>query len=496
MGSARHSIDPRTPVLVGVGQHLNRDEPGREPVDLMVEAVRLAVEDTGANGVLPAVDTIAVVPTFSWRYRDPGRLVAERSGAGEVRTWYATVGGNTPQLLVNRMALAIGEGTVEVGIVCGGEASRSRRRAKASGQDVAWTRQGEDVAPDWLDETPFVMSHPAEVARGIVMPTQVYPLFETALWHDSGRTLEEHLRHVGELWAGFSRVAAKNPHAWIQEEYTAAEITTPSAENRLVGFPYTKRMVSNPDVDMSSALVMCSYGRARELRVPADRLVFLHAGTDGVDRTVSERPDHVSSAAIRIAGARALELAGVRVDEVEHLDLYSCFPSAVQVAMRELGVAADRQLTVYGGLSFAGGPWNNPVGHAIASMVDVLRADPGSRGLVTANGGHIDKHAFGVYSTEPPAAGYRWEKPQDEIDSATEPVPVEADHVGAATIESWTVMHDRDGRPERAHAACRTPEGARTWAVSDDPDVLAALLAGDPIGTPVTIGDGGTLHLG
>ncbi len=489
------SIDPRTPVLVGVGQHLNRDQPGLEPVELMAEAVRLAVEDSGVPGAATAVDTVAVVPTFSWRYRDPGRLVAERIGARGARTWYATVGGNTPQLLVNRMASAIREGSVDLGVVCGGEASRSRRAAKAAGEDYTWTRQGEDVTADWLDETPFVMSHPAEVAKGIVMPTQVYPLFETALWHDSGRTLDEHLLHVGELWAGFSRVAAKNPYAWRQEEYTAAEITTPAPDNRLVGFPYTKRMVSNPDVDMAAAMVMCSYGRARELGVAADRIVFLHSGTDGVDRSVSERPDHVSSAAIRVAGARALELAGVTVDEVEHLDVYSCFPSAVQVAVRELGVPEGRQLTVYGGLSFAGGPWNNPVGHAIASMVEVLRADPGSRGLVTANGGHIDKHSFGVYSTEPPAEGFRWEKPQDRIDATTDPVTVEADHVGSATVESWTVMHDRDGVPERAHASCRTPSGGRTWAVSDDADVMAWLMGDDRGGVEVTLGEGGVLHL-
>src|SRR5690606_31422716 len=262
---------------------------------------------------------------------------------------------------------------------------------------------------------------------------------------------------------------------------------TLSAQIRLVGFPYTKRMVSNPDVDMSSALVMCSYGRARELGVPADRLVFLHAGTDGVDRTVSERPDHVSSAAIRIAGARALELAGVRVDEVEHLDLYSCFPSAVQVAMRELGVAADRQLTVYGGLSFAGGPWNNPVGHAIASMVDVLRADPGSRGLVTANGGHVDKHSFGVYSTTPPANGFRHDRPQDRIDEVAGVESV-VDAEGPATIETWTVMFDREATPERAHAAVRLPDGRRTWAVTADPDAMQAMVGNDMTGAAVTLG--------
>lgn len=486
--------DPRTPVIIGVGQHLHRDGQAPEPVVLMVEALRRAETDTGVDGVLAAVDTVAVVPTFSWRYRDPGRLVAERVGASDARTWYANVGGNTPQMLVNRLAAAIRDGDADLGLVCGGESGRTRRRARAAGEDTGWSRQGDSVEPDWMDDSPFLMAHPAEVAQRIVMPTQVYPLFENALWHRSGRSLDEHLRAVGELWAGYSRVAAANPYAWSREELTAAEITTPGEHNRMVGSPYTKRMVSNPAVDMSSGLVMCSYERARALGVDPQRCVYVVAGTDGVDRSVSERPDLTRSAAIRVAGARALELAGTTIDDVAHLDVYSCFPSAVQIALGELSIPWDRQLTVYGGLPFAGGPWNNPVGHAIASMVDVLRADPGSTGLVTANGGHVDKHAFGVYSTAAPSDGFRWEKPQDRIDAETTALEVDADHRGTAVVEAWTVMHDRDGVPERAHAACRTPSGARTWAVSEDAEVMKRFLVEDVAGTAVEVGEGGVLR--
>ncbi len=493
---SRTSPDPRSPVIIGAGQFVNRDEPGREPLDLMVEALQAAERDAGAAGVLAKVDTIAVVPTFSWRYSDPGRLVGRRIGASDATTWYANVGGNTPQMFVNRLARHIAEGTVDLALLTGGEAGRSRRLAKAGGGDAEWDRQAADEVPDWLDESPFLMAHPAEVARGIVMPTQCYPLFETALWHDSGRTFEEHLAFIGGLWAGFAAVAADNPYAWRRETLSAQDITTPTPENRLVGFPYTKRMVSNPDVDMATGLIMCSLERARELGIEEDRLVFVHAGTDGVDRKLSERADFVSSPAIRTAGNRALELAGVGIDEVQHLDVYSCFPSAVQLALRELSIPADRQLTVYGGLPFAGGPWNNPVGHAIASMVQVLREDPGSTGLVTANGGNVDKHAFGVYSTRPPEAGFRWERPQDRIDSAAAPVEVEPDHRGPATVEAWTVMHGRDGAPERAHAACRTPSGGRTWGVSDDAAVMELFLQRDVAGTEVLLGEDGRLDLG
>jgi acetyl-CoA C-acetyltransferase len=491
------SLDPRSPVVIGVGQFLNRVDQGadpQEPVALMVEALRLAEADTGVGGVLRAAQVVAAVPTISWRYRDPGALVRAAVGAPDARTWYATVGGNTPQSMVNRLATSIAAGELDLALLCGGESVKSRGAAKRDGRGLDWTHQGDDVAPDWTDESPFFMGGPAEAARNIFMPLQAYPLFENALWHESGRSLDEHLAVVGRIWSGFSQVAAANPHAWRRESYTAAQITTPTEANRMVGFPYTKRMVSNPDVDMASGLVICSVERARALGVPRDRWVFVHAGTDGKDRMMSERADFVSSPAIRIAGGRALELAGRGIDEVDHLDVYSCYPSAVQLALRELQIPDTRQLTVYGGLGFAGGPWNNPVGHAIAAMVDVLRADPGSTGLVTANGGHVDKHAFGIYSTEPPAAGFRSERPQERIDAVAGRA-AQVDHLGEVTIETWTVMHARDTSRERAHAACLTPDGTRTWAVTTDPDTMERMEQQDLVGTAARIGPDGQLLL-
>jgi len=492
------SLDPRTPVVIGVGQFLNRVDRGaepQEPVELMIEALRVAEADTAASGVLRAAQVIAAVPTISWRYRDPAALVRSAVGSPDARTWYATVGGNTPQSMVNRLATSIAAGEFDLALLCGGESVKSRGLAKREGREVAWTRQGDDVQPDWTDESPFFMGGPAEAARNIFMPLQAYPLFENALWHDSGRSLAEHLAVVGRIWSGFSQVAADNPYAWRRESYTAEEITTPTADNRMIGFPYTKRMVSNPDVDMATGLVICSVERARALGVPTDRWVFVHAGTDGKDRMMSERADFVSAPAIRIAGNRALELAGRGIDEVDHLDVYSCYPSAVQLALRELAIPDTRQLTVYGGLGFAGGPWNNPVGHAIASMVDVLREDPGSTGLVTANGGHVDKHAFGIYSTTPPAGGFRSERPQDAID-AVAGREAQVDHLGDVTVETWTVMHGRDSSRERAHAACLTPAGTRTWAVTSDAATMERMEQEDLVGAPATIGPEGELRLG
>ena len=486
-------LDPRTPVIVGVGQlDVPADEASpdtTEPVDLMAEALRRAADDSGCDGLPAALDSIQVVAMLSWRYADPGRLVADRLGITPADTAVSTMGGNSPQSLVNRAATDIASGRLDAVAITGCEAWRTRQSSRRHGVDLPWTPAGDDEVAARVSGSELEMSHPAEVARGIAMPVQVYPIFETALRAASGRTPSAHLTHIAELWAGFSRVAATNPHAAVPRAFSAEEIATASDDNRWIGYPYTKWLVSNDRVDQAAAVVVCSVETAESLGVPRERWVFPWAGTDTAEPTVSLRWDLHRSPAMRVGGARCLELAGLDVDDVAHLDIYSCFPSAVQIAADEIGIGLDRQLTVTGGLTFAGGPWNDYVTHSIATMVGVLREDPGTAGLVTANGGLISKHAFGVYSTDPPAGGFRHDRPQALVDTAPHR-DVAADHAGAATIEAYTVMHSRDNEPEQALVAALTDEGQRTWATSTDPDLMALLVAEEGCGRPAEVRDG------
>jgi acetyl-CoA C-acetyltransferase len=328
----------------------------------------------------------------------------------------------------------------------------------------------------------------------VLMPVQVYPIFEQALRIANGRSVADHLDAVSELWAGFSAVAAANPHAWIQRQYSAEEIRTPSDDNRWVGFPYTKLMNSNNAVEQGAAVILCSAERAESLGVPRDRWVFPHSGTDAHDHYfVSERDDLRSSPAMRLAGGAALSLAGIGVDDLAHVDLYSCFPSAVEIAANELGLGLDRPLTVTGGLSFAGGPWNNYVTHSIATMAGVLRDDPGSIGLVTANGGFITKHAFGVYSTEPPATPFRHADLQDEVDALPRRTIDEAPD-GAIDIESYTVLHGRGG-PESGLVVGLRPDGQRAWGTTSDADQMQAMLTEELAGRKADLRPDGAFTL-
>ncbi|MGH3594537.1 MAG: acetyl-CoA acetyltransferase [Mycobacterium sp.] len=492
-------VDPRTPVLIGYGQinhHEERapEENAIEPVDLMAAAARQAAD----SRVLEAVDAVRVVHLFSAHYRDPGLLLGERIGADRPATRYSGMGGNVPQSLVNQACLDIQHGRAGVVLLAGAEMWRTRMRLRANDRKLTWTRQDESVAVAEGSDEPLPMAGPAEERIGLDRPAYMYPLFEQALRISTGESIEDHRKHIGELWARFNAVAVDNPHAWIHKPVAPEEISQESPTNRMISWPYTKLMNSNNMVDQSAALILTSVQNADRLQIPAERRVYPYAGTDAHDTyAVSERAELHRSPAIRIAGARALALAGLSIDDVDHVDLYSCFPSAVQIAAAELGLPVDdpaRPLTVTGGLTFAGGPWSNYVTHSIATMAELLTANPGRRGLITANGGYLTKHSFGVYGTEPPPSEFRWEDVQSLVDrEPTRSAVVEWEGVG--TIESWTTPFNRDGRPEKAFLAVRTPDESRTLALIPDPEVAEATVRDDIAGAKVAIRADGTATL-
>jgi acetyl-CoA C-acetyltransferase len=497
MSSTQHSIDGRTPVVVGVGQHLHRAagiDDALAPHELMAEAIRLAAADAGL-GAAPSPDALRVVSLLSWRYGNPAHFVADALGVTPRELALTTNGGNSPQSLVNRTAADIQAGDLDLAILSGGEAFRTRMRAKKQGVELTWPKAPDDSVPVRLGEE-LVMNHPEEVARGIGMPVQIYPMFETAIRAAAGRGVDEHQVRISELWARFSDVASRNPNAWIRDAKTAEEIRTVGPDNRMIGSPYPKYMNSNNDVDMAAALIMCSVDRARALGISEDRWVFVHAGTDCHEHQfVSERWSFHETPAIELGGRLALELAGLSIDDIALVDLYSCFPSAVQLGAQSLKLDLDRQLTRTGGLPFAGGPWNNYVMHAIATMVTDLRAQPDEHGLVWANGGYATKHAFGVYSCRPPAEGFRHAYPQAEIDAMPRrSVATGVEAAGRTEVEAYTVMHGRDGAPERVLTTAITADGRRAWGTSDDVDLATAMLTGEWVGRAIDLDEAGTVH--
>jgi acetyl-CoA C-acetyltransferase len=485
MSQGPAALDPRTPVVVAVGQVEQRTtdlSAALEPTELLAEAARTAQADAGTERLLQAVDTLAVIHILSHRYLDPGALVAAELGIEPARTIATDDGGNYPQALLNRACAEILAGRSDAWLIGGAETWRTRQAARAQGAWLDWAVQDEGTAPTESVTNHLPLSHDGEWARGVVLPASVYALFENAYRARHGWSIDEHRDRLAELYAGFSAVAVDNPHAWIREPWTAAEIRDPSPRNRMVGFPYTKVMNANNAVEQAACFVVTSVGTARSLGIATDRWVFPWSGSDAHEHWfVSHRASLGRAPAIGIAGQAALGLAGIGADDLAHVDVYSCFPSAVQIAAEEIGLGTDRPLTVTGGLSFGGGPWNNYVSHSIAAMADRLRSEPGSLGLVTANGGYLTKHAFGVYSTTPPPQPWRHAHPQADVDALPRRELCE-ELDGPVTVESTVVVHDRDSAPEAAIVAALLPDGRRAWGNTADPDALKRMVSEETAG--------------
>jgi acetyl-CoA C-acetyltransferase len=482
--------DDRTPILVGSGQLTQRDvDPAaaEEPLAMMVTCARAAAEDAGLRAeALARLDRVAVVNILCWPYGNAPGLLAERLGAHPAESLYSTIGGNTPQSLVADTADAIAAGRVRLALIAGAEAVRTFVRAQRARVRLAWTTGG-DGSPTVVGEARDGTSA-YEVAHGLQMPPQVYPLFENALRAHRHETLAAQRARLGRLCAGLSAVAADNPHAWFRTPRTAEEIATPTATNRMIAFPYPKLMNAIIDVDQAAAVLMTSVGTARALGIPQAQWVYPWGSGEAHDHWfVTERVDYHSSPALRAATHRALDSAGVTADAIAHFDLYSCFPCAVELARDALGLAPDdpRPLTVTGGLPYFGGPGNDYSLHAIASMVTKLRAAPATHGLVTALGWYVTKHAAGVYAAAPPPRPWRRADPavdQAAIDRVPHPVLALEAH-GPATIETYTVIHDRDGAPMKGLVIGRLADARRFLAVTDgDRAVLEGLEADCAIG--------------
>jgi len=413
-------VDPKAPVLVGAGQTTDRDS-AISPLELMVSAARRSGETPATQKLLAHTQSVAIVDCLSWPVPDPGSLVAEALGLRPAET------------------------------------VRSGR-----GEPPGWPEQPPASAPTRLLGTDRAASHGVELEAGLLAPVHYYPWFENAVQAASGRGVEEHRRHLAELWHGLARVAESNPHAWTVRTPTALQILDPGPGNRMVAFPYTKLMTANIQVNQGAALLLCSARAAAHDH-------WFAASRDALHR----------SPAIAACGRAALNHAGVEIDDIAHLDLYSCFPSAVQIAAAELGVDladASRPPTVTGGLSFAGGPGSNYVTHAMATTSERLREDPGARGLVTGVGWYMTKHANALLSTSPPLHSYAHLNPQAEVDALPRR-EIATDAPTEAPIESHTVLYDRDGTPSRSIVSHLLADGRRGLAGGEDEETMHRLIS-------------------
>lgn len=480
------STDDRTPVLVGIGLATRREEDYKqalEPMDLMLEAVAAAGADTTSAGVLQGLQYIAV-PRGRWKYSNPAGEIARKFNAAGAVTVLATPG-VLQQTLIGEACARIAGGRAHTTLVTGGDAGYRILKAR-----IAKERAGERVQadePDICMQPKDELRHEVEKRAGIVMPVGLYAIMDSAYRAKQGWSIDEHRDRLADLWSEFSKIAEKNPHAWQQKFMPAAMIREASERNPMQAFPYTRYHCSNWNVDQASALLFCSAARAEELGIPRSKWVFPLASTESNHMVaVSARADLAACPGAGITGRAALEAGGLTAEQVDLVELYSCFPLAVETYAAELGLPLSGDLTVTGGMAFAGGPYNNYFLQSTCRAAELLREGKGRNALLSCVSGIVTKQAFSLWSADEPTQPFMHADLTDQVACKVEERDVLEDFSGKATVAGYTVVYG-GGQRLKAVLLVDTPDGRRAMATTEDAALMASMEAKELVGSSVKI---------
>ncbi len=480
--------EDRIPVIVGVGEITDRPKDiaaGLEPLTLLEQALKRAEADSGGK-LLGEISSLDIVNFLSWRYRDPEKQLADRLGIKPKHAYYGPVGGESPIRYLHEAAQRIARGECSVAAVCGAEAQSSATKAERAGVKLPWTPFAHDVEEP---KRGAAFQKPMAVKLGVFRPVTVYPFYEAATSAHWGQTPREAMAESGSLWSTYSSVASQNPNAWLKRSFTSDEITTPTPDNRLIAWPYTKLMVANPTVNMGGAVLLTSLAKARAAGIAEDRLVHVWGGASAEEpRDYLIRDQFFESHPQNAVLKAVMNLVGGDGKAFDAIELYSCFPCVPKMARRTLGLGADVQPTVTGGLTFFGAPLNTYMTHAACAMVRKLRGGA-KLGLLYGQGGFVTKHHALVLSRQPPQAPLAQDASvQAEADRHRGAVPdFVTEAKGRGAVESFTVIYGRHGEVEHGVVMLRTPDNARALArvPAQDGATLAHLLNMDrtPVGS-------------
>ncbi len=492
-------------MLVGVGTATS----SAPVIELMTQACRSAALDAGSPALLRAVDRVSV-PQGSWSLSDPARMVASRLGATAARTYLSQIGVSQQEVIDDALE-AIASGAADAVLIVGGEA---RAFARAGGAESA----DEGVPPDVTVTRPPDFLAPIELAAGTVWPVvQQYALIENALAAHEHQDAAAAGGDIARLWARYNEVAQGNPLAAFPAPRSAEAIARPGPGNRPLSHPYNLWHSSQWTVDQAAALLLCSAERARDAGVPPDRYLFPHVALHASHAiTLTARRDLYAWPAMEVLGRAAAAHLGTPLAHLPIAEVYSCFPAAVRVQQRALGLDLEGTPTVTGGMAFAGGPFNNYVLQSMAAVADRLRQQPEARGLVTTVSGMLSKPGLAVWSASPPAPGARplTTDMTDAAVAATATLPVATPEAarGLGTVASFTVTYgagthgagpaatgtdataaDDPLRPTRTVIVADLGDGCRTAAACEDESVARHALNESLIGQTVHI-DGTTFR--
>jgi acetyl-CoA C-acetyltransferase len=485
-------VNDNTPILVGAGQYVEREATATSPMGIASAAAQAAIASCGGSKIAEAIDTIAVVKIFSdsaklWesdqgRSNNPPQSIAEVIGANPGSRIYSQTGGNEPQSLLIEFFADLAAGRRSMVLLAGSEAIRNQRTAQRAGINHGWDEQFDQELED-RGFGKFVANN-QERYNGMVMPLFYYIIIEEARRQKLGLSRDDYLAQLGQMQESFSAIAADNPYSQFPGSLSAQEIIDAEPLTHL----YTKRMIAQDSVNQGAALLLTTVGKARELNIPESNWVYMHGAAQGMEVDLTVRPDPSTSRMAQLVVDQALSMADKSIDDIQLIDIYSCFPCAVTAISDHLHLPTDgsRALTLTGGLPYFGGPGNNYSMHGLAEMWSQIRAGEHQFAFIHANGGVLSKHASGIFSTQPSAIDWSSQETvisQDVLESKTQ-----IENPSNGSVIAYSINYLK-GQPAQGIVLCETDDGERfvSCTAATDQATVQAMLSEEPAGRRVDV---------
>ncbi|QSZ29960.1 hypothetical protein DSL72_004478 [Monilinia vaccinii-corymbosi] len=365
--------------------------------------------------------------------------------------------------------------------------------------------------------------------HSIGLPIHIYPLFENAFRALRHQSQGENHAESAKLYAQFAKIAAGNEYAWNKEQAGGLDeekIRTVGKRNRMICWPYPLLMNAFNNVNMAACCIVTSVEFAREVGISEDKWIYPLGGAGMREReNFWERPNFYSSEALETSLDSAMSVSGLKTEDIDLFDLYSCFPIVPKLAAHHLKIPfldPPKPITLLGGLTYFGGAGNNYSLHAVTEMVRQLRKkrtqtqtsrkenEKASHGLILANGGVLTYQHVICLSTQPRSDGKQYQdgNPCPDVVQSS-PVlrsmePPQSQHgrgssdglniVGAegvgsgvweAFVETYTVQFSRTNEPEIGYVVGRLKKDGRRFVANVEDEKTLGNLVKDAAGEEV-----------
>ena len=430
----------KTPVVIGISsiQQKGSFEQLDEALILMEKATQKAIVDSTNPKITDYIDQIQV-PKGYWKYRDPGKWIAERNNIQSAVTSVTKIG-VLQQNLINSACDDIAQGKIRASLIVGGEARYKKILALKENKEFIETEL--NINPDFYVKAADELQTKDEQDELGLMAVGYYAILETAYRKKNGLSLQEHKDKISNMYADFSKVAANNPDGWIDSMKSAEDIKQVSKENPLQALPYNKLHCTSWNVNQASAMILCSEDLADKLGIPKNKRVYPLASSETNHMIAPiQRPELSESIGLDLAASFIKNICDKHKIQPNIYDLYSCFPVAVQMFADSLNLGSEDVKTVTGGMPFAGGPLNNYMIHSTVKIISEIRNNHSNIGLVTGVSGMMTKQAFALWAKEP-LIQFISKDVTEEAALIEHPVEMSTQTNGMAIVLGYTIFKD------------------------------------------------------